>query len=51
MLFRSGIVGGPLLAALPSFWGVSLLALATTSGALGLWAASGCLRAEPGGRG
>ncbi len=44
----AGIVGGPLLAALPSFWGVSLLALATTSGALGLWAASGCLRAEPG---
>ena len=47
----AGIVGGPLLAALPSFWGVSLLALVTTSGALGLWATSGCLRAEPGGRG
>ena len=44
-------LAAPLLAALPSFWGVSLLALATTSGALGLWATSGCLRAEPGGRG
>ena len=42
----AGIVGGPLLAALPSFWGVSLLALGTTLVALGLWAASGSLRPE-----
>ena len=40
----AGIAGGPLLAALPSFWGVSLLALGTTLVALGLWAASGSLR-------
>ena len=43
----AGIAGGPLLAALPSFWGVSLLALGTTLVALGLWAASGSLRPEP----
>ena len=42
----AGIAGGPLLAALPSFWGVSLLALGTTLVALGLWAASGSLRPE-----
>ena len=43
----AGVIGGPLLAALPSFWGVSLLALGTTLVALGLWAASDCLRSEP----
>ena len=43
----AGIAGGPLLAALPSFWGVSLLALGTTLVALGLWAASGSMRPEP----
>ena len=43
----AGVIGGPLLAALPSFWGVSLLALGTTLVALGLWAASGSLRPEP----
>ena len=32
----AGVIGGPLLAALPSFWGVSLLALGTTLVALGL---------------
>jgi len=40
----AGVLGGPLLAALPSFWGVSLLALGTTLVALGLWTASGSLR-------
>ena len=45
----AGVIGGPLLAALPSFWGVSLLALGTTLVALGLWAASDCLRSEPAG--
>ena len=40
----AGVIGGPLLTALPSFWGVSLLALGTTLVALGLWTASGSLR-------
>ena len=40
----TGIVGGPLLAALPSSWGVSLLALGTTLVTLGPWAASGSRR-------
>lgn len=40
----AGIVGGPLMAALPGFWGISLLALAAMAGSLILWTISGATR-------
>ena len=43
----AGIIGGPLLAALPGFWGISLLAMVAMAASLGLWAASGSLRRMP----
>lgn len=39
----AGILGGPLLTALPGFWGICLVALVTIAGSFCVWAASGAL--------